>query len=261
MCVPRHESFTCATWHTCMCRKNLLHFYTHSYVPHDPFTSVTRTPHTQSSKSLYDMTHWYVSHIYVTRRLCTQLSESLWHDSFICATWHIHMCDANSSWHTPAGERDAGASLCYEPTHFYLWHDAYICGMTQWHVSQVIKRRKSTFVSRTDMTQWHVSQDVFASKTRRMWDMTQVSHGAGETWRKWVMTQVRHDACEWWSDCCETSSHLDCLVVVRHQLISTVCFLLHTSGRQRREHLFALEFGPWVHDDDTELGSIFVCTQ
>jgi len=40
-----------------------------------------------------DMTHWYV-----------------WHDTCICVTWHMHMCDM---------------------THWYVWHDSFMCDMTR----------------------------------------------------------------------------------------------------------------------------------
>ena len=41
----------------------------------------------------------------------------VWHDSFICVTWLIHMCDMTHSyvWHDSF------------MTHSYVWHDSFIC--------------------------------------------------------------------------------------------------------------------------------------
>ena len=66
---------------------------------------------------MLDMTHSYV-----------------WHDSFICVTWCIDMCDVNGSY------------TWWNMTHSYVWHDLFIrvtwlihmCDMTRsyvWHVS------------------------------------------------------------------------------------------------------------------------------
>jgi len=50
-----------------------------------------------------DMTHSYVWHD----------SSYVWHDSFICVTWLIHMCDMTHSymWHDSS----------------YVWHDSFTC--------------------------------------------------------------------------------------------------------------------------------------
>ena len=51
--------------------------------------------------TLIHMTHSYVTHLY------------MWHDSFICVTWLIHMCDM---WRIPTCDM----------THSYAGHDSFI---------------------------------------------------------------------------------------------------------------------------------------
>jgi len=91
-----------------------------------------------------DMTHSYLRHdtfICATWRIhmCDMTHSYLRHDTFICATWRIHMCDM---------------------THSYLRHDAFICAT--WHVHMC------------DMTHSYVRHDAFICATWRihMCDMT-----------------------------------------------------------------------------------------
>jgi hypothetical protein len=46
------------------------------------------------------------THLWARTDLCLCRSSPLWHDSFICATWLIHMCDM---------------------THSHLRHDSFVC--------------------------------------------------------------------------------------------------------------------------------------
>jgi len=85
----------------------------------------------------------------------------VWHDSFICVTWPIHMRDMTHScvWHD--------SSICVtwlifmrDMTHSYVWHDSYIC------VTWLMFMR--------DMTHSCVCHDSFVSVTWHihMRDMT-----------------------------------------------------------------------------------------
>jgi len=51
---------------------------------------------------------WHDSFICVTWliHMCDMTHSYVWHDSFICVTWLIHMCDMN---------------------HSFVWHDSFIC--------------------------------------------------------------------------------------------------------------------------------------
>ena len=60
-----------------------------------------------------DMTHWYVRH-----------------DSLICATWLIHMCDMTHSYTWAMGHvcRTLTRGMCvWDVTRSYVWHDWFIC--------------------------------------------------------------------------------------------------------------------------------------
>ena len=65
------------------------------------------------------MTHsfvWHDSFICVTWliHMCDMTHSYVWHDSFICVTWLIHMCDM---------------------THSYVWHDSFTCYVPAWQNS------------------------------------------------------------------------------------------------------------------------------
>ena len=75
-------------------------------------------------------------------------SISVSHDSFICVTWLIHMCDITHPyvWH------DSFICVTWlihmrDMTHSYVWHDSFIC--VTWHIL------------RCDMTHLHVRHDSF----------------------------------------------------------------------------------------------------
>jgi len=52
----------------------------------------------------------------------------VWHDSFICVTWLIPMCDMTHSyvWHDAIICVTWRIHMC-EMTHSYVWHDSIIC--------------------------------------------------------------------------------------------------------------------------------------
>ena len=52
--------------------------------------------------------HTYEYHLYV----CDITHAYLWHDSFLCVTWLIHMCDMSH--------------MC-DTTNSYVWHDSFTC--------------------------------------------------------------------------------------------------------------------------------------
>jgi len=63
--------------------------------------------------------------IYFMRNLtCSQV----WHDSFICVAWHIHMCDMTHSyvWHDSFICVTQLIHMC-DMTHSYVWHNSFIC--------------------------------------------------------------------------------------------------------------------------------------
>jgi len=69
---------------------------------------------------MYYMTHsyvWHDSYICITWliHLCGMTHSYVWHNSFICVTWLIHLCDVAWLIHT-----------C-DITHSYVWHDSFIC--------------------------------------------------------------------------------------------------------------------------------------
>ena len=93
----------------------------------------------------------------------------VWHDSFICATWLIHMCDM---------------------THSHVWHDSFTCGTWLIHVCDMIhsRVRHDSFICVTwlvhvcDMTRSRVRHDSFKCMTWliHMFDM--------------IHSHVRHDS-------------------------------------------------------------------
>jgi len=106
-----------------------------------------------------DMTHSYVWHD----------SFCVWHDSLICLTWLIHVCDMTHS---------------YVWTHSCVWHDSFICVTWLIHLCDIthpfvwhdsLTRVTDSFIC--DMTpststlMWH---DTFTSMTwlLKMYDMT-----------------------------------------------------------------------------------------
>jgi len=88
-----------------------------------------------------DMTHSYV-----------------WHDSFICVIWHIHMCDM---------------------THSYVWHDSFICVTWPIHMCDMthssFKCHSTSFKFHSTLWvsfQWHDTHKIFPRKETTLCDIT-----------------------------------------------------------------------------------------
>ena len=119
-----HDSFICVTWLIHMCEIARLCMW-HGYV--------------------CDMAHSYTcchfEHTfhrlrkYCRVRYCQMAHSCVWHDSFVCVTWLIHMCDTTHSyvWH--------GSFICVtwlihvcDMPHSYVWHDSFICVTWLFHM-------------------------------------------------------------------------------------------------------------------------------
>jgi len=92
-----HDSFICVTWliHTCDLTHSIYvtwHIHTYEWVGTDKFV----VSHTCGT----------LCRPYVNIQRCDMTHSYVWHDSFICMIWLIHMCDT---------------------THSYAWHDSFIC--------------------------------------------------------------------------------------------------------------------------------------
>ena len=154
----RHDSIICETW--------LDHMWDMTHSPAQPtsFICETRLSYT------WDTTRWYVQAtvqrlaekacvlkaidvnlqvcIYSNRSLfiCVDMTHSyLWHDSFICVTWLIHMCDMTPS---------------------YVWHDSFICvDMTHSYERYDSIKIVTWLVHMWDMTHAYVRHDAFICET------------------------------------------------------------------------------------------------
>ena len=105
-----------------------------------------------------DMTHSYVWHthkrILSLARFCLACLHvcNMWHDSFICATWLIHMCDVTHSY----VQRDSFICATWlihmcDMAHSYVWHGPFIC--VTWPIHMC------------DMTHSYVCHDSFICVT------------------------------------------------------------------------------------------------
>jgi len=110
---------------------------------------------------------WVMSHTWMTY-------SSVWHDSFICVTWLIHLCDMTPSsvWHDSFICVTWLLHLC-DMTHSSVWHDSFICvtwllhlcDMTPssvWHDSFICM---TFLVHLCDMTRSSVWNDSFICVT------------------------------------------------------------------------------------------------
>jgi len=96
------------------------------------------------------MTHSYVWHdsfICVTWliHMCDMTHSYVWHDSFICVTWSIHMCDMTHSyvWHDPFICVTWSIHMC-DMTHSYVWHGSFICVTVMSHIWTGLYSRPTT---------------------------------------------------------------------------------------------------------------------
>jgi len=128
--------------------------------------------------------------------MCDMIHLFMWHDSFICVTWLIHMCDR---------------------THLYVWQDSFIC------VTWLIHMYDIYMCDRTHSYVWHdsfinVTRLVHTSRVSFKFDMTH----SDVTWliHKW------HDSFR----CDQTHSYVWHNSITRHYNI-TLCMdnYLHES--------------------------------
>jgi len=118
-----------------------------------------------------DMTHSYVWHdsfICVTWliHMCDMTHSSVWHDSFICVTW-LHLLLSRRTW--PATWL---IHMC-DITHAYVWHHSFICvtwlirmcGMTHLYVWQNACICVTWLIHMCDMTHSNAWHDSFISVT------------------------------------------------------------------------------------------------
>jgi len=126
--------------------------------------------------------------------VCDMTHSCVWHDSFICVTWLIHMCDMTNSyvcdmthscvwsvscsfvWHDSFGARHLEKVVVRVTWLTYVWHDSIICVRWLIHVC--------------DMTHPCVWHDVFICVTWliHMCDMT---HSYCVTWPIYICDMAR----------------------------------------------------------------------
>ena len=109
-------------------------------------------------------------------RICDMTHSYVWHDSFLCVTWLIHICDTSFYSYVKYDSFTRMTCLC-DMTHWYVWHDSFICVTCLfsylWH---------DTFISETWLIHtcamshshvWHDSDDAtlrcVSSLTRVTW--------------------------------------------------------------------------------------------
>ena len=147
-----HDLFTFmfVTWLFYMCDM------THSYVKHDmTYPSPKRSHLSFWSRETLVCVAWLI-------RTGAMTLSYVWHDSFICVTWRIHMC--NVTWLT----RHPSADICqrlihmcnvthlsWDMTHLCAWHDFWICATWLVHMCDTThpsprRRHLSTLRVNTD---------------------------------------------------------------------------------------------------------------
>ena len=119
------------------------------------------------------VSHWYVWHdafICVTWHIymCDMTHLYVWRDSFICVTWLIYMCDMT---HDVYERHDSFAWWCIHVSHWYVWHDAFIC--VTWRIYMC------------DTTHSYVWHDAFTCVTWRI-HMCDMTHSYGDMTHSYV---------------------------------------------------------------------------
>ena len=137
---------------------------------------------------------WHDSFICVTRliHLCDMTQPSVWHDSFICVTCLIHLCDMTRSslWHDSIICVTGPFRMC-DMMHIWISHGTHmneLCHTHEWVVR----------INLCDMTQSYLCHDSFICVTWRssMWHHSSIwmSHGTNmnESWHtyEWVMAHL-----------------------------------------------------------------------
>jgi len=130
--------------------------------------------------------------------MCDVTHSYVWHDSFmcvpwfihICVTWLIHMCDVTHLhvWRDSFINETWPIHMC-DMTHWYVRHDSLICvtwlihmcaqkpkkkSNTKWflmRISQMISHEKSSNKNRSKKIKFHTKFDFFLSKFEKikMW--------------------------------------------------------------------------------------------
>ena len=71
---------------------------------------------------------WWVWHNLVTHPMYDMSHSYVWHDSFLCVTWLIHMYDMTHSYVWREAWHDSFTRVTWEiMTHSYVWQDLFIC--------------------------------------------------------------------------------------------------------------------------------------
>jgi len=128
-----HESFICVTWRIHMC--DMTHSYVWQVIWRNTFMCVVRE--CESHDSFICATHMCVSlerHKHrppVCKGRHITCQSCVWHESSICVTWLMHMCNI-----LHAHERN-DSFICVtwrihmcDMTHSYVWHDS--CTRATW---------------------------------------------------------------------------------------------------------------------------------
>jgi len=77
--------------------------------------------------------------------MCDMTHSYVWHDSFICETWLIHMCDMTHSQHS-TWLRVTWLLHMWDMTHSYVWHDSFICETWLIHILDAMIQSSLTLV-------------------------------------------------------------------------------------------------------------------
>jgi len=139
--------------------------------------------------------------------MCDMIHSYVWHDSFICVTWTIHMCGMTRSWVRHTSEQDSNTM---QHTYMELQHAAIHCNTLQ-HSEYV------THLQRTCHTyERHVT--LFKCVTH----MNESCHTY-----EWVMSHVRTIHVAQMNESCHTVERVMSLIWTSH--VTHLNDLWHTS--------------------------------